>query len=169
MGVELDGAQVTLEALNDLPREIRKELATELNNTAELTRSEAVQNITDEGAIGVSGLLRASVQVRDRADASDLTATVKAGGSAEGGSVDYAVFVEFGTKPHFPPVEAVTGEVEPLDRWVELKLSPDDRESAAFQVARKIAQTGTDEQPFMRPAAKEAQDIFERRMDSINL
>jgi len=169
MGVDIDGVSTTLNSLSDLPREIREQVVTKLNETAELTRTQAIQNITDEGAIGTSGMLRASVQVRTRADATDLRAVVKAGGSAEGGTVDYATFVEFGTKPHFPPVEAVTGEVEALDRWVDLKLNADDTESAAFQVAKKIAKVGTDPQPFMRPAAQEARDIFTKRMSSIDL
>jgi HK97 gp10 family phage protein len=169
MGVDIDGVQATLSNLGELPREIRQQVATKLNETAELTRTEAIQNITDEGAIGTSGMLRASVQVRSRADATDLRAVVEAGGSAQGGTVDYATFVEFGTKPHFPPVEAVTGEVEALDRWVDVKLNAEDTESAAFQVARKIAQVGTDAQPFMRPAAQEARDIFQKRMSSIDL
>jgi len=109
------------------------------------------------------------VQVRSRADASDLSAVVKAGGSAEGGTVDYATYVEFGTKPHFPPVEAVTGEVEALDRWVDVKLNPEDTEAVAFQVARRIAQVGTDAQPFMRPAAKEGRDILQKRLSSLDL
>jgi len=169
MGVDINGVQATLSNLKGLPREIRQEVAEKLNDTAEDTRTAAQENIRDQGAIGVSGLLRSSVNVRKRADATDLRAVVKAGGNAEGGTVDYATFVEFGTKPHFPPVEAVTGDVEALDRWVELELNPEDRKTSAFFVARKIAQVGTDPQPFMRPAAQEARNIFTKRMSSIDL
>jgi hypothetical protein len=52
----------------------------------------------------------------------------------------YAAYVELGTKPHFPPVEAL------LD-WVKVKFGLTDEadiERAAFLVARKIAAHGTE-------------------------
>lgn len=46
--------------------------------------------------------------------------------------------VEFGTKPHFPPLG-------PIEFWVEKKLglSGDEAHAAAFLIARKIAAHGT--------------------------
>jgi hypothetical protein len=54
----------------------------------------------------------------------------------------YGVFVERGTRPHFPPIE-------PLKRWSALKLG---NPNLAWAVAKKIAREGTDAQPFMQPA-----------------
>jgi len=53
----------------------------------------------------------------------------------------YAPFVEFGTDPHYPPIE-------PLKQWAGIVLG--DR-SAAYAVQEKIGQEGTDPQPFVRP------------------
>jgi len=59
-----------------------------------------------------------------------------------GTNVFYAPYVEYGTLPHFPPVE-------PLKRWAHLHGMP---EEAAWAIAQKIAKYGTEPQPFMRPA-----------------
>lgn len=56
-----------------------------------------------------------------------------------GTTVFYAPFVEFGTRPHWPPIGALT-------RWGRRHGIP------AFLVARAIAQRGTKAQPFFRPA-----------------
>lgn len=50
----------------------------------------------------------------------------------------YAVYVELGTKPHFPPVEA-------LEDWVRAKLAVPEKEvhGVALAIARKIAARGT--------------------------
>lgn len=50
----------------------------------------------------------------------------------------YAIPVELGSKPHFPPVDAI-------QNWVEVKLNlyGSEAESVALSIARKIAQRGT--------------------------
>lgn len=58
-----------------------------------------------------------------------------------GYAAEYAPFVEKGTRPHFPPVEALRG-------WARRVLGD---ESAAWAVARKIAREGTEPQPFVKP------------------
>lgn len=51
----------------------------------------------------------------------------------------YGEAVEFGTKPHFPPIE-------PIQFWVEKKLGIQGKEakSVAFLIARKISKRGTE-------------------------
>jgi len=55
-----------------------------------------------------------------------------------GTSIDYAVPVELGTKPHFPPLA-------PLEDWAVAKLGVERgrAKGVAFVIARKIAKTGT--------------------------
>lgn len=55
-----------------------------------------------------------------------------------GTSIGYAVPVELGTKPHFPPVQA-------LADWARQKfgLPPEEAEEVGYAVARKIAREGT--------------------------
>jgi HK97 gp10 family phage protein len=56
-----------------------------------------------------------------------------------GPSVRYGLFVERGTRPHWPPVAAVSG-------WARRRGIP------PFLVARSIARKGTRAQPYMEPA-----------------
>ena len=69
---------------------------------------------------------------------------------------DGAAAQEFGTDPgHFPPPSA-------LRDWARRVLGD---EGAAYPVARSIAETGLDEQPFLRPAFREN---LEWALDRIN-
>ena len=61
--------------------------------------------------------------------------------------VDYGLFVEYGTKPHYVPIS-------PLSGWAGRVLGD---KNAAFSVRAKIAKYGTPAQPFFRPALHEVQ------------
>ena len=92
-----------------------------------------------------------------------ITRTIS-GGRRVATETGYGLYIEFGTRPgHFPPVEALTGQREALDQWVERKLRVNKKEAPgiAFAVARKIFHKGTKAQPFLRPAfEKEKRRIF---------
>src|SRR3990172_6971609 len=63
----------------------------------------------------------------------------------------YGLFVEFGTRPHFPPPGA-------LDGWVRRRLGiSGDREvrEVAFLIGRKIARQGTQGQFFFERALRD--------------
>jgi hypothetical protein len=66
-------------------------------------------------------------------------------------SAPYAMYVEFGTHPHMPPVE-------PLQRWARRKLglSTEEAQSVGWAIAMNIKKNGTEPQPFLRPAIQEA-------------
>jgi HK97 gp10 family phage protein len=59
-----------------------------------------------------------------------------------GSTSHYAPYVEFGTRPHFPPVDAIR-------EWCRVRGIP---ESAAFPIARQISERGTPAVPFLYPA-----------------
>ena len=63
---------------------------------------------------------------------------------AVGATAHYAPFVEFGTRPHFPPLE-------PIREWCRSRGIP---ESAAFPIAKQISERGSPERPFLYPAYK---------------
>jgi len=69
-------------------------------------------------------------------------------------NVSYAAAVEFGARPHFPPVDA-------LKDWAAKKLGD---ENLAFVVARKISEKGTPPQPFLGPALLKNQAAFRREV-----
>lgn len=62
----------------------------------------------------------------------------------------HAPHVEFGTAPHWAPIE-------PLKRWAALILGD---ESAAYAVQQKIAKYGTPPQPFVRPGLAETRRVL---------
>jgi hypothetical protein len=76
----------------------------------------------------------------------------------------YGAPVEFGSKPHFPPVDA-------LMLWVKKKFNPandQDAKSIAFAIARSIAKRGTKATHFFENAMdlleKEAPGIMEHEL-----
>lgn len=108
----------------------------------------AVRDGTERALLdaGQAGLNRALAEVPHGATSglaqSAFGPEVEQDGSVVWGfAAEYSRFVEFGTRPHFPPVDA-------LKRWARRVLGD---ESAAWPVARKIAEEGTPEQPFVRP------------------
>ena len=63
---------------------------------------------------------------------------------------DYWKYVEYGTKPHFPPIEAIRKwiRVKPiLPRPIKGKLPTENQ--LAFLIARKISKVGTKPKPFL--------------------
>ncbi|MEO0595068.1 MAG: hypothetical protein AAF126_03060 [Chloroflexota bacterium] len=67
---------------------------------------------------------------------------------------EYAVYVEEGTRPHFPPLDAIRP-------WADRHGIP------AFLVARKIAREGTDPRYFMRDSFVEVQRDVDRNLDRL--
>jgi hypothetical protein len=74
----------------------------------------------------------------------------------------YAEAVEYGTKPHFPPLE-------PLQYWVEKKLGLPEKEakSVAFLIARKISVKGTEGSHMFEFAWEENKDRVEKMLNEI--
>jgi len=152
---DIEGVDEALRRLEDLPDELAQSLATALNTGGRIIESEAKRNLTQAGAVN-TGNARASIGVRVEAEPRDLEVVVAAGGElTEADGFDYTLALEFGTRPHFPPVKALTGQTESLDRWVELNISvgsDETPEQIAFLISRKISQRGTPELRFMRDA-----------------
>jgi len=88
-------------------------------------------NVVIRTPVGASGGLKASISSQLL---TDLTAQIV--GIVSTPKV-YAPAVEGGSRPHFPPIEALTGKIEGLDLWARLKGLN------AFAVAKGIAKKGT--------------------------
>lgn len=67
---------------------------------------------------------------------------------------EYWRYLDEGTKPHMPPVDAIR-------QWVEVKLNVPDVERVSWAVAKTIAKKGTEAQPFMEDSKNEAYQHFE--------
>lgn len=111
--------------------------------------SQAVQaqTIIDARVIcptGVTGTLAQSIQP------GAITVTDDSVEAIVEANADYASYVEFGTRPHFPPIDA-------LKDWAEKFLGDP---KLAFVVARAIARNGTKPYNFMGQALLQNMSVF---------
>jgi len=88
-----------------------------------------------------TGRLRSSIASEVRGAAMETVGVV-------GSNVEYAPYVELGTKPHFPPYRPGT----PLGRWAEL------HGVSAFAVALVISRRGTKARKFLQGAFEHKRD-----------
>ncbi len=127
--VEFDASEVAAvaEAWKRAPDIIADELVVGV-----LEASLYVERQVKERTPTTTNLLRSSIGAREPRRAGDEII------GAVGTSIGYAIPVELGTKPHFPPIQA-------LSDWARLKfgLPPEEAERVGFAVARKIAREGT--------------------------
>lgn len=124
----MQGWEELTRAWQRAPQIVREELTTATDEATALLQA-ATQAMTP---VGATGLLRSSILAQDTVALSDQVIGVV------GTSNPYAIPVELGTRPHFPPVEA-------LEDWVRARLNvaPEEVRSVAFLIARKIAAHGT--------------------------
>ena len=134
--IELDTSAMQEYArfLKQAPKIAREEMERSVEEALRLLKHEIQENTPT----GAHGHLRGSIthQLRGQAlsDGLGVVGTV-------GSSLNYALSVELGTKPHKVSIE---GQVA-LREWVEKKLGIDPSRSAsvAFLIARKISKKGT--------------------------
>lgn len=91
---------------------------------------------------------RNNIKEIDAFDTGELFNSVKVSQSPKGLSVvvysdsKHSPFIEFGTAPHFPPLDKIRA-------WCARKGIP---VTAAFPIARAISERGTPERPWLYPA-----------------
>lgn len=112
-------------------------------------KNDIQSNITNEG-ISNTGNLRRSIYVKKASDSEGIVAVGE----------KYGAYVEFGTRPHFPPIA-------PLERWAKTKLGKD---GLGFLIARKIARKGTKAQPYVEPAYRaDAQFVIDQFATAVGI
>ena len=140
------------------------ELARLWEQSEELVREELLRTTTEvdlllerevkeRTPVGVGASLRASIFSEERALADNVIGEV-------GTPMNYAIPVELGSKPHFPPIE-------PLKDWVRQKLNVPAEEvgQVAFLIARKISKQGTKGAHMFRDAFVANRAQVERMYD----
>jgi hypothetical protein len=126
--------------------------------------SDASDDVGDAVADGTRAAILEAAQAgfaESQAEVPEATGALKQSGelveTPQGGrwtyDSEYAPYVEGGTEPHYPPIE-------PLKEWAAIVLGD---ESAAYGVQEKIAQEGTDPQPFLRPGFQRMATELKRR------
>lgn len=142
--------KITLKGMDALMKEIGRQksktalIKQEVLASALDIKSQAQDNARALKAID-SGNLRNSI----------IAETTRNGLSAEIGSpLPYAPYVEFGTRAHFPPMEA-------LEDWARKHKIP------VFLVARAIAKRGLPARPYLNPAFFSIEGEFQDRLKRI--
>lgn len=124
----------------------------------------ALKQKLDNNGTNSSGKLGKSIRGKIKYDGKWLNITL----SIE----NYWKYVEYGTRPHFPPVDAI-------QKWIQVKpVLPQPlkngklptQKQLAFLIARKISRVGTKPQPFFNPTLEDfdlANKIYNAVMEEI--
>jgi phage gpG-like protein len=131
-----------LKRFGELQKRIGSAAEDFLNEEAVQLQGETKRRLTGDGTVHM-GRLRSSIKVRKaEAESRGLYAYVYT-------NVKYAPAVEFGSRPHFPPIA-------PLSDWSKKKLGTD----LGYVIARKISRTGTPAKPYMGPATEDVRRSY---------
>lgn len=149
----VSGFTITVKGLDELEHKLehadehlKQELAKAMVVSTFKVKNDIQEKITNKG-ISNTGELRRSVTV---IEASPYKGIVGVGEK-------YGAFVEFGTSPHFPPVDAI-------ERWAQTKLG---QPGLGFIIAKKIAREGTEAQPFVEPTYQEDKDFIQQQFEDV--
>ncbi|MBW8034219.1 MAG: hypothetical protein FVQ79_00700 [Planctomycetes bacterium] len=149
ISIELDGVNEIIDVWKQSPKITTEEL---LRATTEgtLLLEREVKDLTPVG-VGGAGGLRGSIAAQEPVVLGDQVL------GAVGTSLNYALPVELGTKPHFPPVE-------PLIDWAHAVLGVPESEApgVAFLIARKISKKGTKGAFMFSRAFNDKRAVIER-------
>ncbi len=88
---------------------------------------------------------------------SSITTKVETDRAIVGSNLKYAPYIEFGTRPHFPPLSA-------MQPWARRHGFPAGIRGA-FLVARKIARFGTPARPYLLPALNQSAGAIRRFLE----
>lgn len=128
--IETREAAALAKAWREAPEMVEEELV-RASWEAELLLERETKELTPVGVHGAGGL-RGSISAREPRVLHEAVV------GEVGTSLLYAIPVELGTRPHFPPVQ-------PLAEWAEAKLGVprDESREVGFLIARKISRKGT--------------------------
>ena len=145
IGFDVPTAAAISRAYAQAPEIVLDELETAMGSAVAYLLRE-----TQEATPTASGVLR-----RSFIGGVDVVAALDAVFGTVGSSLPYALPVELGTKPHYPPLE-------PLIDWVELKLglTGPEAETAALGIQRKIGRVGTPGYGMARFALLDGRDTI---------
>lgn len=146
MKMEIQGLKDFHEDLEKAVTELPKLTKKAMEDSTRFIKNKTQNNITDEG-ITYTGELQRSVytNVPD-----PFHGEVYVGAK-------HGIFVERGTRPHWPPIE-------PIEKWARIKLG---QPGLGFVISRKIARVGTKAHKFFEPAVRESTDLVARIFEQV--
>lgn len=107
---------------------------------------------------GVGNRLRSSIRWRFTRGRYDAAVGVFEGTTRSGWQINYAPYVEFGTRAAVGNPVGRPPPVEPIRLWAERVLGAKDA-STTYLVWRSVWQEGTEPQPFLEPAMLDSRDV----------
>lgn len=134
--IKLDGFDAAKSAISKLKTAAPSNLADAVLESAININTQAKQNIAVD-----TGITRSEVIF----NITDNGMTAEVGTNNKNGT-----YLEYGTQPHFPPVE-------PLEEWAQRHGMP---KGTGFLIARKISERGTPERPWLMPAYEGERENF---------
>lgn len=143
--VDIDSAREVSIAFAQAPAVVMDELETAMSSSLAYLYREAVERTPT-----AAGVLRRAYQTEQFSAFSAVFGTLR-------NTLPYAMPVEMGTRPHFPPVAAIQAWVE-----VKLGLAGEEAESAAWAIARKISRFGTPGFGMVRYALQDGRETIEQ-------
>ena len=147
MKVKIDviGEREILRALNNLSEEKSRLVKGEVYATGIDVRREAQEKLRDMGTWDLGNL------------ANSIIVDLKEGGmvSETGPEAPYGPHVEYGTRPHFPPPDALEG-------WARRHGF-----ESPWPICKVIAERGLPARPFMFPAWLAIKDLFWKKIKEI--
>lgn len=163
-----------LERAGNLREKIYFPLHDAMEQAGKLLEGQIKQNLTDNDSVG-TGDLRASVS-SSGVQATDEAIFVEVGA---GRGLPYAQAVEYGSKPHTPPL-SITEPGQPLYEWVKIKglagvcsvktgkrlgskaKKIDENRQMARAIWAKIRKSGTRAHPYFFPALEQTRNDIMR-------
>lgn len=148
--ISIQGENEVLKELNNITEKNIQKLNDDIKNAVIYCMGEAKRNVSrpyPQGAVD-TGQLMNSITMEERIGENQISYLV-------GTNVNYAPYVEYGTRPHFPPVQALMEWVTRHTRAAkgnEPLFGKSDTRKIAYAIAFTISKRGTAPRPFLRPA-----------------
>lgn len=133
-----------------------------------------IQDITNDFVVELKNKLKANDSYASGDLVNSIRGLVKQNGKYVVISIqleDYWKYIENGTKPHFPPVDAIKKwiSVKPvLPRPLKSGKLPTDNQ-LAYLIGRKISKVGTKAKPFLKPTITDFDLINKVYNEVVNL
>ncbi len=142
--VELQGLRELLELTDKIAEKKRRKVALQVMRSAQDIRTNAMDKLKREKAFDLG---QTHDSILAEIDEDKLLAEV-------GPTAPQGPYIEYGTQPHFPPIDALEG-------WAKRHGIP------AFLVARAIASRGTFARPYLGPAYEVVAPYFDADLAKI--
>lgn len=148
VSVDLIGDKEIIRALRKLSDEKKRKVKGEVYATGHDVRTEAMSRLKGKGGLGAWDLGNLANSI--------LVELVEAGMVAEvGPTAPYGPYVEHGTRPHFPPPDALEG-------WAKRHGF-----DSAWPICKLIAKRGLKAKPFLFPAWLALKEKYWKRIKEI--